>query len=99
MLSREFSKVVFVHVESKIPVVSILDSSTLSSKRAHGCASLSFMPGVGFTCSVPAVSRTFLVKSKKQVMTKVQPSSKDNMDYATSSYFLFKVVEGGEVMW
>lgn len=99
LFSREFSNVVFVCVESKTPVVSILDRSTLSFKRAHCSASLSLMPGAGFVYSVSAVSRMFLVRSKEQVMTKFQPSNKDNTDDASSSYFSFKVVEGTEVMW
>lgn len=76
LLSREFSNVVFVHVESQIPVVSIPDGCTLSFKRAHGCASPSLMPGAGSVCSVLAVSRTFLVRSKEQAMVKSNPATK-----------------------
>lgn len=38
LLSREFPNVVFVRVESKIPVVAIPDRCTLSFKRTHCCA-------------------------------------------------------------
>lgn len=36
LLSEEFSNILFVHMESKIPVVSISDVCALSFKKAHG---------------------------------------------------------------
>lgn len=76
LLSRQFPNAVFVRVQSEIPVISIPDGCTLSFKRAHGCASSSLTPGAGSVCSVLAVSRMFLVRSKEQAMAKSSPATK-----------------------